>query len=452
MSVTKHIVFILLATVLLYGCSAGEEERPGPDNGGVAVSLGTVAIGSEQAATRATADEPLAEGSTVRIVAYTDASLSAATYAGEGCYVMDGGTLKPCTTDADGNLLSQGGVTDGLWLRGGASYHFFAVTPAVAVDHTQTLPTAKVKNLTDFASSLTSGTGGAGIAIAKGASKVSVTLSTLQRRCAHLSFAFDRVWTNVTRTEIQSVKLTQMTDEPQQVAGTGDLPTDASHTQEITIGKPHFTTDATSPWLASGGAVVLPKASGSLDLTLSVCFNGSATPTELMATDIPALTFLKGLNYTFRVKLKDGVVVLVLEVEPWTVHASDSEAGTPPVGGGTGPWEGSDSNGSAGTPPGGSGTGPWEGSDSNGSAGTLPSSIIIGSWTDIVWNGSSGSGPSQIQPPGWEGSTSGGDMGSGPASVIISGWRNASWSGNVGSGGEMEPPEWTNSDISGTVG
>ena len=381
---------LFIASLFLASCAQDDNERPGPGNGGIAVSLDAAAIGSEQAGTRAASDtEPLAEGSTVRVLAYTDAGMSASAYSGEGCYVMDGGALKPCTTDAEGKLLTKGGATDGLWLRGGASYHFFAVTPAVAVDATQTLPVANVKNLADFASSLTSGTGGAGITVAKGASSVGITLNTLQRRCAHLSFAFDRVWTNVTRTEIQSVKLTQMTDEPQQAAGTGDLPADAPHAKELTIGKSHFATDGTSAWLASGGAVVLPKSSGGLDLTLSVCFNGSATPTELKATGISPLIFAKGLSYTFRVKLKDGVVVLVLEIEPWTAHRSDTEAGTPPA------------------------------------------SVVIGSWSHVVWNGSTDGGPHLI---------------------TVSGWKPVLWSGSVGSSAETDLPEWTNNNISGGVG
>lgn len=416
MSIRKNSIPILLVAALC-GCSVQDDTLWGSHNGGIAVRPEATAIGSHTPDTRAAA-EPLAEGSTVRIVAYTDASLSAAAYNGEGCYVVDGGTLVPCTTDADGKLLSRGGSTDGLWVRGGESYHFFAVTPAVAVDATQTPPATNVKNLMDFASSLTSD-----IVVARGASTVSVSLNTLQRKCAHLSFVFDRVWTNVARTEIQSVTLTQMTDEPQQAAGTGDLPADAAHARTIVIGKPYFTTDATEPWLASGGVAVLPKASGSIELTLNVCFNGSATPTELTATGIAPITFLKGLNYTFRVKLKDGVVVLTLEVEPWTVH----EAG-----------------GNAGVPPAGSGSGPWEGSGSGGDAGTSPAEIVIGGWTNVVWNGTAGSGLSQILPPGWEGSASGGDAGSGSGAFVISGWQSLLREGDVGTGpGSIVPPGWT---------
>lgn len=434
MNEIRNILFTFLAAMVLYGCPAEDNERPGPGNGGIAICPSPTTIGSDvsQNATRGGSPELLTDGSTVRIIAYTDAGMSAAAYSGEGCYVMEGGALKPCATDADGKLLSKGSATDGLWLRGGASYHFFAVTPAVAVDATQTPPAANVKNLADFASSQTSGAGGAGIAVPKGASSISITLNTLQRRCARLAFAFDRVWINVVRTEIQSVKLTQMTDEPQRVSGTGNLPANAVHTHTVTLGKSCFTTDGTSPWLASGGAVVLPKSSGELDLTLSVCFNGSATPTELKATGISPLIFAKGINYTFRVKLRDGVLQLVLEIEPWTKHVS---------------------NGNAGTPPNGSGSGPWEGNVSNGNAGASPTSIVIGSWTNIVWNGSMDSGPSQMQPPGWDSNTSGGDTGSSSSPVIVSGWQKALWSGEAGAGSSgLIPPGWTGSDISGEVG
>lgn len=320
----------------------------------VSFSLPSGGLSPETAVSRA-GGVNMEVGTTVRVVAYRRPSgasspvLSAANYAGEATYkVATGSTLELCgiTTDAAGTPSVDTGATPVPLKLIQGTYDFYAVTPALEVDHTGTNPTLSVRHHTDYAVSAT-----AAKSISPGNSTVG--LVTLERRCALLSISTDRTDAaiDVTKVVLGDVQLTKMPDEPMQATGTGALDaTGNTNNNTLTIAAAKFgIPDAAYPWKAYGQAISLPKSTAAFNLKVNVTFNDNET-VLLEAADL-SMGFDAGKQYAFTIRFKErGGMELLVGVAPWTDAIGSTQIG---------------------------GT-------------KLPAQVVVGEWTDADWGTSIG--------------------------------------------------------------
>lgn len=319
---------VLWLTLLLAVCSCEENQMPAHDAAAVYFcSSGVTAKVESGSSTRALIPENLAAGATVRVLAYkrlgASPDITVDTYAGENTYVVDAaGELSPCVTDADGVLTA--GTPGELYLRED-TYDFYAVTPALAVDRSSGT-VVRVPHRTDYATGRTEA-----VVVQKpatlGTDKQVVTLATLERRCARVSFAVTRKFGNVTRVQVQQVQLTRMADAPLQGVPAGDLAPAANGTT-LTLTAAEFTPGA-NPWEASAGVNVLPKTEEAYALEMQVLFNEETDVTDLTAP-VSAMMFQKGYHYAFNLILKGNAIGLILTMAPWGETDWNDDAGTPP--------------------------------------------------------------------------------------------------------------------------
>lgn len=314
-----------LLLLLLGGCSYRElPDLPGDAYAVHFSTPGMLGATTGQADTRALIPENMAAGTTVRVLAYkrlgAGPDITVDTYAGENTYVVDAaGELSPCVTDADGVLTA--GTPGELYLRED-TYDFYAVTPALAVDRASGT-VVRVPHRTDYATGRTEA-----VVVQKpatlGTDKQVVTLSTLERRCARVSFAVTRKFGNVTRVQVQQVQLTRMADAPLQGVPAGDLAPAANGTT-LTLTAAEFTPGA-NPWEASAGVNVLPKTEEAYALEMQVRFNEETDVTELTAP-VGAMMFQKGYHYAFNLVLKGNTIGLTLTVAPWGETSWNDDTG-----------------------------------------------------------------------------------------------------------------------------
>ena len=304
------LAYCLIVT-LFSACT--DEDKTASSGDGVAVSFSLSGIGCPS--TRATAGKPLADGTTVRVLAYhrpdgsASAALSAANYAGEATYVISSGgtTLNPCTVDDRGTVTSTSGQP--MQLLTGA-YDFFTVTPALVATHTGDAPVVSVANGTDYASSTT---GNQIISPAGENRGQTVTLEKLNRRCARLNFTIqcDETVNTITGIEVDELKLTGLSETPLQTAAmteqAGVLLPAGDFT--LTLNGADLPTDATNAKRATGSVIVLPKADAALGLSMQLCFNGSILPTVFDEVTIPAMAFEAGREYPLTITLSHGGAV-----------------------------------------------------------------------------------------------------------------------------------------------
>lgn len=272
------------------------------DLGGFAAGI----LDAETAGTRAGAPVPLAEGTTVRVVAYRRAQagtpdLALDTYLAEATFRAGAdGSLAPCTVDAADNPLR---------LKVG-EYDFYAITPALPLEADRR--TVSVAHGVDFASSRTT----ASIAPQPAGAPQTVTLTTLERRCSNLYFTVSRKAENVTSAQITNVEMARLAHAPASATLIDPLPTgtnDAAYT--MPAGTP-----GAEPYQYTVADETLPKSQEAFDLKMQVRFNNAAEVTDLEA-EIPAMAFDPGLRYTFDVKLEGVAAILQLQITPWNVDA-----------------------------------------------------------------------------------------------------------------------------------
>lgn len=301
--------------------AGGLLERVGSE---VHFSFSTSATGSGEIVTRVGDGTSLQEGTTVRVLAYrrpngsADAVLSQANYAGEAMYI----------TDASGKLRSD---SQPLQLIGGV-YDFYAVTPALTVNHNGNEPSVSVAHRTDYAVSLTKG-----CSISTGGIN-NVSLATLQRRCSLLSFETDlkEGVTGISSVEIQNVSLTDMATEPQMTTGLNLLPATPGTTVLTLLERDFIYPDPGKMYQSKGEIVVLPKQEAPFTLTMNVCFNGGSVLTALTA-NLERIRFEAGNRYAFAIRFRqreDIYVELILMVSPWqeeNLSTSMGEVGEVPM-------------------------------------------------------------------------------------------------------------------------
>lgn len=277
-------------------------------------------VARTSASTRAT----LSTGTTVRVLAYqrvgASSDLSADIYMGENTYVTaSDGSLSACVTDDEGKVTSDTG-TD-MTLRSG-TYDFYAVTPALAVTRNSGA-TVSVDHGKDYATSLTEN-----VSIGTSSTNQSVTLTTLDRKCAQLIFNIDRGAESVTSVIVDELTLSEIATAPLTGSLAADLPAAATNSGTVSLASSAFTADATNAWKASGSVAILPKSSATYGLTLTARFNGNSTA-RTMSTTVPAIAFEKGMQYTYTLQLYGDKIVLKLsstsswETTSWSATTGD---------------------------------------------------------------------------------------------------------------------------------
>lgn len=315
--------FFFLLLLLFFSCTEMDSllER---DASTVSFSLPSGGLTPEPAVTRADDGVNMVVGTTVRVVAYRRPSgasspvLSAANYAGEATYKVSlGSALELCAVQLDANgipSVDAAATPVPLKLIQG-TYDFYAVTPALEVNHTGANPTLNVRHRTDYAVSVTP-------AKAISPDNSTVGLTTLDRRCTLLSFSTDRKEdaTDVTKVTMGDVQLTAMTNEPVVATGTNLLEVSSQPMATAwTIAASKFTvTDAVNAgWKAYGQEICLPKANGACNLLANVSFNGESS--VLLTVEGLSMTFDPGKHYAFTIRFNSrGGAELLLGVEEWT--------------------------------------------------------------------------------------------------------------------------------------
>ena len=303
-----HSLCILL---LLAACSAQSEPFSESDKIVVRFSLSGI---QAEVSTRAGGNDtsPLAEGTTLRILAFkrvsTDADLSKDKYMGEGRYIAN----------SDGSLTEKSFL---LLPRG--TYDFYALTPQEVsrVNVSDGNPcTVSVKHGDDYASSLTTAT------ITEDRS--SVSLAVLTRHCSKLVFNFLPKYDNITSVDIHSVQLTNMSKSPIVGSLNVSLPIEDGNSGTI-ITLSDFTPVVGKSLELSASTVVLPRQAGPSEFKMEACFNGSATRIVCSAPlPFADLGFQPGYQYIFTVKMKGDAAELELAVEPWgKEHSLDMDMG-----------------------------------------------------------------------------------------------------------------------------
>ncbi|WP_455592288.1 BF2992 family fimbrillin-A clan protein [Bacteroides sp.] len=366
----KHQLFmasLLLVAFALFclcfaSCSQTEEsELPGD---GVAVGFTLPGLEGAVTETEAATRGNLAENTKVRVVVYKNGAQSSANYVTEKVYtVQANGTLS--ATDGDLRLIE-------------GSYDFYAITPALTVDHSGTSPKVTVSQKTDFACSLTTGQKITKWSSSEGSSvKRSIALTELERKCALLAFKVEMVpnISVINRIVISKVSLDRMARQPLTVTGVGNLPAAAANDYTLSAGSSFFTTEVQNARKATGSFTVLPKTSETFSLGMEVLMNGAtSTPVVFEAKEIEAFAFVKGYKYQFTVTLtKTGAIGLYLTISKWTDHLLNPELG-----------------------------------------GNPETTVQLGEWTDITWEETT--------------------MGGNPEVTLskVSGWHSFDWEASLG--------------------
>lgn len=310
---------LLCMAALLAGCS--KDPAAGPEGGVVTVSFAAPAIGQETAAQSASAASQaqngqspatraaLAENTTVRVVAFTAATGNPvqANYVAEQTYYMSGGSLLPCTVNADGSFKAVAPDAKMELERG--SYDFYAITPALPLGSDKA--TVSVAHKVDYAASATKG-------VTVDASKT-YTLTQLDRKCVRVTFVIKK---SANFTELTALSVTpsgaglSMPNLPaaQSVKMGADIPA-AAGSETLTVPASAFTnTDATT---ATAATVLLPLAAADILLTCDLTYTtatGSSRQTSFSST-AKNLALEKGKHYTFTLTIYPFDVSFTVKAE-----------------------------------------------------------------------------------------------------------------------------------------
>ena len=313
---------LLCMAALLAGCSKDPAGEPGSPQGGVVtVSFAAPAIGQETGAQIASAASQaqngqspatraaLAENTTVRVVAFTAATgnPAQANYVAEQTYYMSGGSLLPCTVNADGSFKAVAPDAKMELERG--SYDFYAITPALPLGSDKA--TVSVAHKVDYAASATKG-------VTVDASKT-YTLTQLDRKCVRVTFVIKK---SANFTELTALSVTpsgaglSMPNLPaaQSVKMGADIPA-AAGSETLTVPASAFTnTDATTTTAAT---VLLPLAAADILLTCDLTYTtatGSSRQTSFSST-AKNLALEKGKHYTFTLTIYPFDVSFTVKAE-----------------------------------------------------------------------------------------------------------------------------------------
>jgi len=219
-------------------------------------------------------------------------------------------------SDAAGTIVSTDNQNLLLW--GNRSYTFYEYNPILAFKGSST-DSLRIAQGVDFM--LDSLTTTLGTAISQ-----TLTLPSLNHRCSYLEFDTQ---SDASNTIIKTVtiganglSLSNLTATPQTYKlGKGFNLTSAPLTGATTIAQSSFTGSSN---VYSGSAIVLPKASGTVGLSVD-CWINSVRYT--LSATIPSMTFESGKKYIFTVDFKDCVITLKLTTQNWSTVTSTATMG-----------------------------------------------------------------------------------------------------------------------------
>lgn len=332
----KALLFILLSAVAA-GCHKSDV-APGLQTEDDRVTVGfsfsgvrAEAVPASRADESVDAEEELAVGTTVRVLAFQRAQGAVAAdiksdrYMAEATYVVeeitgdDGSArrvLTPCNVDAATGAVDGANSAAPAEIRLRADkYDFYALTPAMAVASPWEV---SIKHGVDYAASLTGEIAVGPAYVDATTLKQPVRLTMLDRKCSQISFSVDRQSENVTKVLIKSVSLTKIAHEPAVATLCEALPLTVND-GSFTLGSSVFTAVDGSTYKFAGREEFLPKSEGKFGLSMVVEFNDSGEDTELTAPVelMPEWAFEPDKQYCFVLILKGGAFVLTLEVLPW---------------------------------------------------------------------------------------------------------------------------------------
>ena len=359
------------------GCSDRNEGIGGPkdgvaiafslDCGALSASVGAAQTGqpaqvapiaqtAAQAAQTALATRaavPIANGTTVRIVALHAGDALGSTPAASATYYVTGeetadghkrATLAPCTVtnDATGAVTAYSDDPTKVMRLKAGEYDFYAFSPALPLKSDG--KSVDVYHGMDFAASATAGVVvksdgsttypdpmNAAPATKNGAiGSGAVELQTLGRRCALVSFSVEpKTATAFKKLTISSVQLSKMTDQPAANTSVNAAITPGGNTCTFTFPSSAFKPgSADNLW--SFESPVLPKIEDTYGLTMTVLYNDNTTPVVLAtaADQIPAMAYLAGYRYSYTLRVKGANLQLILTVSDW----NDADAWEDPDG------------------------------------------------------------------------------------------------------------------------
>jgi len=449
----KKALFILLL-VAAAGCHKAEE-HPEDDFDRVTVnfSLGDVSaevVASSRAGGGTPSVQPtpvaLDKGATVRVLAFrrvgsgADISVDtqvAAPY-GEAAYVVQAdGSLKPCNVKADGSVDSGSAAAPAVIRLKADTYDFYALTPAVPISKAAGYKVS-VAHGTDHAASCTES-----VAISAGAVQ-NVALKTLDRKCAKISFSFDRKTESkaIKSIKVDSVYLTAIAHSPSAPSVLCAALNRGANDADFAFPEGEVTYDDSgnkTPFDCFD--VVLPKTEDKVGIGVEVRFNDDAdvkprTKLTVKAEDMPTLAFNPGYHYNFKIVLSGSIVKLTLVIGSWNDN----------------PWDDFDIGGAPGVS---IDVGQWnlEGWDDFNMGSGTGAGLNVGGWTsNLSWGDEIAGNPvlsGALTPAGWnDGTTSSDNVGSGTTGTTsVPGWNSDnSTSDNVGSGttGNTSAGQWSN--------
>ncbi len=283
---------------------------------------------------------PIANGTTVRIVALHAGDALGSTPAASATYYVTGeetadghkrATLAPCTVtnDATGAVTAYSDdPTKAMRLKAG-EYDFYAFSPALPLKSDG--KSVDVYHAMDFAASATVGvtvkSDGStaypdpldATAPDKTATGGAVELKTLARRCALVSFSVEpKTATAFNKLTISSVQLSKMTDQPAANTAVDAAIVPGGNAYTFTFPSSAFKPGAADN-LWSFESPVLPKIEDTYGLSITVLYNDNPTPVTLAtaADQIPAMAYRAGIRYSYTLRLKGANLQLILAVSDW---------------------------------------------------------------------------------------------------------------------------------------
>jgi len=336
----KQPLLLFFFLSVLCSCTGSEEFLSKKADSLCSISFSPVTIGSVSTRASTTTYPPQSTGVEVAANLADNGTTIAKQYT-----VSDGaGTLTP----SDGKDLT-------LW--GGYYYTFYQYSPVIGFDN-GTTNSLSIPQLTDFLLDSLS----TKIDVASGQS---VDLPSLDHRCSMLVFKTQCDASNTLVTSISvgsgGLSLAGLTHSPQSyVLGSGFTGlASAAQDGTVTIGQSSF--DG-SDNVYFNSIAVLPKAIGSVGLTMDCVINGN---NYTITATIPSMTFESGVKYTFTLDFKDASINLNLTTANWNAIIND---------------EGSTGKGSSTVT-----VGTWAISTVNaGDMGDGSSTITVGAWTVVA--------------------------------------------------------------------
>lgn len=361
----KQYLAVAVALVTLIGC------RKEPSGG--ALPEGVCAVRfygggrAEVVPERSKSTAPMAQGTTVGVLAYQRPGSAAADVTADNFKAMktyaagSGGALTPSLTDDSGGVVA--GNADGMELHNG-TYDFYAYSPARKIE-TDHYTVKGIGHGTDFMAAVVPAR-----TVSRSASDVELVF---EHKCSKVRFEV-KTAADMENASLaaDSVILYKMAVSPaaDYILGGDIVPSLGSVADTCRLDRVEAAADGKSTSVLE---VLLPKQSGVFDGNFFLRINSRRY--VLNAGEIPAMSFGKGVQYIFTAVVRQGSVDLVLNVASWDAVSGSVNAGE---GGQTG-------------------SGSWDdgGGETGGNAGTNHG-LVIGSWDNIDWNGGMGGNPDSV--------------------------------------------------------